>query len=102
MTKKIYFHPFDSLYSDSYAEAIWKLSNPMCYEVHTSQMSLLNRAYDEGFDVYILDEDNYTYFKVKSGESTPSGKMLREGHNIHKMWMAGSFGAEFLPEIKND
>lgn len=101
MTKKVFFHPFLCGYEDNYDEGVYKLNNKMCYEVHTTQMSLLNLAYDRGYDVYLVDRTNTDILLVKPG-GYAGDKVLRRGHNILKLWMAGAFGDKFTPNINEE
>ncbi len=65
--------------------------------VITTQMGLLDIAWDHGYDVYIVNnESKIIFIDIDNQESLNISRQLRREHNLYKMWRAGALGDQFL------
>lgn len=98
MSKIVNFHPseaplkFNVHGSFGHSELlIFRCDNT---DVHTYQMALLDKVWEEGATVRIWYQgwDGYTYDEFRYGISLPSGKVLRKEHSLFRLWISSSLG----------
>lgn len=63
--------------------------------VHTSQMCFLNKAWDEGYAVFIINSIGIPVY-IHNGMKGVD-KELRKEHNLFRLWQAGALGNLLLP-----
>jgi hypothetical protein len=63
----------------------------------TTQMALLDIAWDHDYDVYIVNNDSkIVMITLENQEHLNISRQLRREHNLYKMWRAGGLGDQFL------
>lgn len=60
-------------------------------EIRTDHICLVNRAYQQGYDIYIYDDSSKRSYNIKD----LTDKELKPHHNIEKMLLANHFNSYF-------
>lgn len=66
--------------------------------VHTSQMCFLNKAWEEGYAVFIINGIGLPVY-IHNGMKGVD-KELRKEHNLFRLWAAGALGNHLLPILE--
>lgn len=99
MYKIVNFHPseaplrFNVHSSFGYSEYL--IFNEGLDDVHTYQMALLDKAWEQGSVVRIWYQDKYGYYvydQFSYGMHLPSGKQLRKEHSLFRLWISSALG----------
>lgn len=61
--------------------------------IHTTQIHFCHNRYiyDNGYTIYVHGE-NGRVIKIDKSGTTATNRLIREGHNLEKMLLAGEFG----------
>ncbi len=63
----------------------------------TTQMALLDIAWEHDYDVYIVNNDSkIVMIGLENQEHLNLSRQLRREHNLYKMWRSGALGDQFL------
>lgn len=105
MSKIVNFHPNEAPLRfnvhSSFGYSNFLIFKERHNDVHTYQMALLNRAWDNGMTVRIWyqDHDCYTYDEFTHGQVV-CDKFLRNEHNLLKLWISGALGEHTVTGFK--
>lgn len=59
--------------------------------IHTTQMGLLKTSlFSMGYRVFVHEHGRELY-EIKLGDNKCTGRYIRLGHNLFKMWVSGEF-----------
>lgn len=67
-------------------------------DIHTAQMCFLNKAWDEGYAVFIINSSGIPVY-IHNGMKGVD-KELRREHNLFRLWQGGALGNRLLPILE--
>lgn len=96
MNKVINFHPGTPLREFNIDHHYVTVKDLIAWDkgnIHTSQMALLDRAWDAGYTIHIWyrTDQGYTFDEFYPGRHV-YGKELRKEHSMQRLWVGGALG----------